>query len=194
MKDDELLICPGCGGGLGHVRAAANYGRVLLLDQCADCGGVWFDRWELYFALPASLLTLREMDGARFISANPLKEGGGECPKCARALAPFTDPMLPEDALIERCARCSGLWLNRGVLERYARHKAAFAGHGSAAPSVAEFKVLKNLQKALDTSRIAALPGPPALSGGDPPLETGEVLKDMVFLILQSLVRLVFKF
>ena len=194
MEEDEVLICPGCGGALGHVRAEANYGRVLLLDQCADCGGVWFDRWELYFALPVSLLTLREMDWATFHAANPSKKGGGECPRCARPFTPFTDPMLPEDAEIDRCARCNGLWLNRGGLEKYARHKAGFAGQSPSASTASELKVLKNLQKELDTSRMVALPEPHAFLGEEAPIETGELLKDMGFLILQSLVRLVFKF
>lgn len=192
MAEDEVLICPGCGGALGGVRAGANYGRVLLLDQCAGCGGVWFDRWELHFAMPASLLKLREMDEDSFLAANGAKKGTGECPKCERELSPFTDPMLPKDAEIERCERCNGLWLNRGGLEKYARHKAGFAGKG-AAPA-AEIKVLKNLQKELDTSRMIAPPEAAAFSSGEPPIETGELLKDMGFLILQSLVRLVFKF
>jgi len=192
--DDERLICPGCGGPLGHVRAEANYGRVLLLDQCADCGGVWFDRWELYFALPASLLSLREMDGAGFSGPNPAKKGTGECPKCGRELIGFTDPMLPGDAEIDRCERCNGLWLNRGGLEKYANHKASFAGKGASAGPATELKVLENLQKVLDTSRMVAPPQAPALSGEEPPIETRELLKDMGFLILQSLVRLVFKF
>ncbi|OGQ01649.1 MAG: hypothetical protein A2W38_05535 [Deltaproteobacteria bacterium RBG_19FT_COMBO_58_16] len=194
MAEDEILICPGCGGALGPVRAGANYGRVLLLDQCADCGGVWFDRWELYFALPASLLNLREMDGGSFQAANPAKKGTGDCPKCGRELTPFTDPTLPKDAEIERCARCNGLWLNRGGLEKYARHKASFAGQAPSASPASELKVLKNLQKELDTSRMTAPPDSAAFLADEPPVETGEVLKDMGFLILQSLVRLVFKF
>lgn len=191
MEEDEVLICPGCGGDLANVWAEANYGRVLLLDQCAGCGGVWFDRWELYFARPVSLMTLHEMDGHSFLSPNPASRGTGECPRCERELTVFTDPMLPKDALIERCEKCKGLWLNRGELEKYARHRASFAGPATGA---SELKVLKNLQKALDTSRVAAPPEPPAFLGEEPPIETREVLKDMGFLILQSLVRLVFKF
>jgi len=190
---EEKMICPGCGGPLGGVHVKANYGRVLLLDQCAACGGVWFDRWELYFARPESLLKLNEMDRDSFLAANPASAGTGECPRCSRLLVPFTDPMLPKDADIERCEKCNGLWLNRGGLEKYARHRAEIAGNGASAGAGAELKVLKNLQKELDTSRMVAPAELPVFLRDEPPVETREVLKDVGFLILQSLVRLVFK-
>jgi len=46
---NKQLTCPECGNGLKQVYAEANYGRVLLLDQCDKCGGIWFDSWELYY-------------------------------------------------------------------------------------------------------------------------------------------------
>ncbi len=193
MSKDRLK-CPGCGGGLGEVYAEANYGRVLLLDQCAECGGVWFDRWELYFARPGSLLALHEMDSERFASPNPAQKGSNECPRCGHGLKPFIDPALPKDARIKRCEGCKGLWLNRGELGKYANHRAAMTGAAEGPARQQELKALKNLQKELDTSKLASSIEPAAFFGDEPPVETGEVLKDMGFLALQALVRLVFKF
>lgn len=66
--------CPDCGGPLGGVYAEANYGRVLLLDQCRSCGGVWFDRWELYFLKDSSLGPLGRFDAGSFKSVT--RDGG----------------------------------------------------------------------------------------------------------------------
>lgn len=193
MGTGKELYCPGCGGRLREVWAEANYGRVLLLDQCDSCGGVWFDRWELYFVKPASLKSLHAVDFKTFLSENPFKKGSGECPRCSVSLVSFNDPLLPKDATIKRCERCSGLWLNRGDLSKYAIHREAHRGPDGPA---AELSTLKHLQKELNTKNLGrptTLELASALEN-EPPIDTREVVKDMGFLILQSLLRLVFKF
>lgn len=192
--EEKKLVCPGCADTLKEAWAEANYGRVLLLDQCASCGGVWFDRWELYFAKAASIKSLHTVDMKAFLGPVPLRTGSNECPRCSTALVPFTDPSLPGDATIKRCSRSAGVWLNRGDLLKYASHKERFrpASFGPAP----EIKALKSLQKELNTSKIG-IPTTLELASAlenDPPIETKEVVKDMGFLILQALLRLVFKF
>lgn len=197
MEEAEKLVCPECGGALHEVFAEANYGRVLLLEQCRGCGGVWFDRFELYFVTGRSMKDLEAIDRATFTAKPPDEAGKGLCPKCEKPLAVFADPNLPKDALIERCAGCSGLWLNRGELGRYAAHKEALGGSRAvdgAPPS--ELGALKGLQKEL---RLGGLATPTTMElasnlQDEPPLESKEVAKDMAFLALQSLMRLVFKF
>lgn len=193
-KDAKDIKCPGCGGGLKEVYVEANYGRVLIVDQCQGCGGVWFDRWELYFLKDSSIRSLGAVDVKSFLSGNPERKGGNECPRCAKPLQRFSDPGLPNDALIERCPSCSGLWLNRGELGKYAGHREGLKGPDKASPTV-ELETLRTLQKELDASGITR-PGWSELAelSGDEPVNTQEVLKDMGFLILQSLLRLVFKF
>lgn len=191
----KRLQCPGCAGELKEAWAGANYGRVLLLDQCASCGGVWFDRWELYFAKAESIRSLHAVDVKAFLGAVPPRTGSGECPRCSTALVPFTDPSLPQDATIKRCPRCSGVWLNRGDLLKYSTHRQRFAAPAPAGPAE-EIEVLKSLQKELNTSKIC-IPTTLELASAldnEPPVETKEVVKDIGFLILQALLRLVFKF
>src|SRR2546427_740981 len=48
-KHNRPLQCPGCGSSLKEVCAEANYGRDLLLDQCPDCGGIWFDYSGVFY-------------------------------------------------------------------------------------------------------------------------------------------------
>ncbi|CAG1066774.1 hypothetical protein BAC1_02407 [uncultured bacterium] len=197
MTQPKQLLCPECGGFLHEVYAAANYGRVLLLDQCKGCGGVWFDRWELYFVTDKSIRDLEAIDAASFAAAVAPHAAKGKCPRCEKALAIFTDPNLPKDALIERCPGCNGLWLNRGELGKYAAHRKVFRGERDGEPGAAETSALKHLQKELKIGDIA-MPTTLELAASElkeaRPMSTREVAKDMAFLALQSLVRLVFKF
>ncbi len=197
MAQPDKLICPECGGELREVYAAANYGRVLLLDQCNGCGGVWFDRWELYFVTDKSIKDLEAVDASFFAAPVAVHGARGLCPRCEKELAKFTDPNLPKDALIERCPGCNGLWLNRGELGKYAAHRRAFRGMRGDEPGTAETSALKHLQKELKIGDIA-MPTTLELAASElkdaPPMNTKEVAKDMAFLALQSLMRLVFKF
>lgn len=186
----EKLKCPGCGAKLVEVYAEATYGRVLLLEQCEGCGGVWFDRWELHFVKDAALKSLHEVDLSAFKSLANIEgiHGKNLCPKCEEELLPFIDPMLPKDATIKRCDRCSGLWLNRGDLRKYASHRETYRG-ASAKNGTAELATLKHLQKELKASELGkAAPVPE-----EPPIDTKELAKDVGFLALQTLLRMVFK-
>ncbi len=195
MTEAKEISCPECGGRLHEVYAQANYGRVLLLDQCRSCGGVWFDKWELSFTTSEAIRKLEAIDIKSLLSENPEEKGKGLCPRCEKALALFTDPNLPKDALIERCPGCSGLWLNRGELGKYARHKDSFS-RGKVSVS-GEIETLKHLQKELKLENIST-PTTMALAArlqedDERPVDTREVAKDLAFLALQSFLRLAFK-
>ncbi len=110
--------CPHCRAPLRAVRARARSGYCLLLDQCPRCGGIWCDRWELYPLAADEAARLDPVDETSLAAATPLPTTPGRCPRCRTALRPFSDPVLPADAAIERCAVCDGLWLNRGSLRR----------------------------------------------------------------------------
>ncbi|MBI5493001.1 MAG: zf-TFIIB domain-containing protein [Deltaproteobacteria bacterium] len=193
--EERGLSCPECGGKLKEVYAEATYGRFLLLDQCRACGGVWFDKWELYFVKAESIKALEEVDLNALVSPVAGSAGSDKCPKCNVDLIPFNAPLLPKDASIKRCQRCSGLWLNRGELGKYARHRESFKKeNGLYRPGL---ETLKHLQKELDVSNISApstLDTLQATSLDEPPIEPKELAKDVGFLVLQALLRLVFKF
>jgi Zn-finger nucleic acid-binding protein len=189
------LMCPGCALTLAPVYAEANYGRVLLLDQCPGCGGVWFDRWELFFIKGDALENLSRLDESALLALNPTQKGTDACPRCSSALAAFTDPALPADSTIKRCPRCNGLWLNRGELRRYSIHRRSFdVGRAPSPDRAIGVEVLRRLQKELKAETLAAAPEPEGEALDAPPLDGGEFAKDMGFLILETLLRLVFKF
>ncbi len=94
-------------------------GKSLVLEQCSSCGGIWFDRWELYQTGDADLDRLDPVDSASLRAPAAITDAPLLCPKCSHALSRFSDPLLPPDAHILRCPACEGLWLNRGELRKY---------------------------------------------------------------------------
>lgn len=184
------MACPGCGAALAEVYAEAKYGRVVLLDQCLRCGGVWFDKWELYLFKESEFESLGKFNGDSFAAENPVDAGKNLCPRCSTGLKDFSDPNLPSDACIKRCNSCNGLWLNRGDLKKYALGRVR--GPEAKVNGDRSVEALKHLQKELKASSIEAPPMSAALHA-ERPISTEEIAKDIGFLILQTLVRMVFK-
>jgi Zn-finger nucleic acid-binding protein len=202
-KTEDPLLCPGCGSLLKEVYAEANYGRYLLLDQCPDCGGIWFDSWELYYLKSEEADQLDPVDREKLLSLASLRKGSGECPRCETELEPFQDPVLPKDARIEHCTKCNGLWLNRGELHHYAEHKSglivkqksAHATQPAAAPASKDgnekMEALKNLGQALSTRVSPEIDEPMNLD--DTELDRSELAKDLIPVVIQALLRLFLK-
>lgn len=119
------LQCPHCGVAMRAVTAEARSGYLLVLDQCAQCGGIWCDRWELFPLSVPEAARLDPVDETRLGAPTSPPTGPGRCPRCAVPLREFRDRLLPPDARIERCRVCDGMWLNRGTLHRLKRRSAS---------------------------------------------------------------------
>jgi Zn-finger nucleic acid-binding protein len=204
-SDDTHLPCPGCRNGLKGVYAEAHYGRYLLLDQCQACGGIWFDCWELYYLKEEEANSLDPVDREKLLTLSSFKKGPGLCPKCQVDLQPFRDSNLPEDARIERCPGCNGLWLNRGELRKYAGHKTALRNrrmdsrhqrpdispHPTLEQNPKKLEALQKLVQALSTTVSPQIGGPSTLDEIE--IDGAELTKDLVSVILQVLLRLILK-
>ena len=189
-------ICPNCKGTLKESYAEANYGRVLLLDQCETCGGIWFDQWELYLLREAEARRLDTINENSLLSSNPHLKGEGLCPRCKLKLEPFKDPSFPKDSQIMRCNCCNGLWLNRGEISKYGNHKESILStQKRAAPTyllVAEgedrIEAVKRLGSAIN---LKTEPDEPPKYGL---MDDEEGLKeDVAAIILQILLKLIFR-
>jgi Zn-finger nucleic acid-binding protein len=121
------------------VAARARTGYLIPLDQCARCGGLWCDRWELFPLAAEEVARLDPADPARLHAPHADPRGPGRCPRCARPLQRFRDPFVPPDADIERCRACDGMWLNRGALRRVKQRAASSpAARGALATELAQ--------------------------------------------------------
>ena len=120
------LDCPNADGSLRPVNAHDRQGVAVALDQCDVCGGVWFDRFELFRVDKAEAGGLDKLDKNRL--RYPL--GAHEkplCPRCGRPLQAFHDANIPGNIQLLFCGGCEGFWVNHGALAGYAHYREA--GH-----------------------------------------------------------------
>lgn len=113
------LRCPNDDGHLRQVSAHARHGTNILLDQCESCGGLWFDKWELFQVDPEEARAIDSVDkkSLRFPSGSheePL------CPHCRKRLEAFHDRNIPANIQMLSCQACGGFWLNHGEVSGYA--------------------------------------------------------------------------
>jgi Zn-finger nucleic acid-binding protein len=111
--------CPVCDIAMKQVSARADPGRLIVLDQCGRCGGIWCDKWELFPISPEEAQRIDPIDDVLLRQLQPLPEKPLYCPRCADRLQQFNDPLLPADVHFLRCRHCEGIWLNRGDFSRY---------------------------------------------------------------------------
>lgn len=99
--------CGKCGG-----RFTAHFHDGLILDRCLSCRGVWFDHAEVQRfvgGLRKSEPPAADVDASLPAPLDPLL---GSCPSCRVGLRAFAVPN--EQASLEVCPRCLGVWFDRG--------------------------------------------------------------------------------
>lgn len=117
------MKCPNCDKEMRAVAAEGHYGARVKLDQCPDCGGLWFDGMEAYQVKPDTHEHLDAVDPEKFKAATLLKAENLICPKDGSALKAFSDPFFPKSIRIESCRRCGGFWFNRGEFAGFQREQ-----------------------------------------------------------------------
>ncbi|HEY4716034.1 MAG TPA: zf-TFIIB domain-containing protein [bacterium] len=117
MKE-EPAHCPNCSIPMQGVSTSTALEKQLRLDQCGRCGGIWFDKWELFAVDPEKIDGIDDFDLNKLNA--PLEINSVQkCPRCSRQLNQFRDPVLPSEVLIFRCNLCNGIFLNCGELKKY---------------------------------------------------------------------------
>ncbi|RJQ45818.1 MAG: hypothetical protein C4534_03895 [Gaiellales bacterium] len=122
----DTLSCPNDGAALAPVRASSRQGAVIMLDQCGCCGGIWFDRWELFQVDAKEVKELAAVDLERLRCPAGKAAGAPACPRCGQGLRTFTDPQIPASIQMFICDGCEGVWLNHGEAAGYAEFRQQF--------------------------------------------------------------------
>ncbi len=154
VKTSEVLQCPNADGVLAPVVVHDQQGMPLALDQCRSCGGVWFDRYELFRLDEGEAGKLDSVDQTSF----QLPRGEHPeplCPRCRIALTPFHDPNIPGNIQLLSCGRCGGFWANHGESQAYACYRSQ-RGHKKQDPKLAE-EYEKMLRDSSDHSLMEGL-------------------------------------
>lgn len=110
------MQCPVCSKVLVGLAAGD-----IHLEVCRDgCGGIWFDRDELFrfdepheFDPSALLQIAEQTSGARTVDHEKPKK----CPKCddSRLVRQFFD--VKNEVELDQCWECAGVWLDVGEIQ-----------------------------------------------------------------------------
>ena len=119
------MICPNDGAGMRQVKVMSHYGQAIVLEQCAKCGGIWFDESELYRAKQGEAARIEMLDVEELRSPAAIQNASLLCPRDGAVLSRFQDRYFPGDIILERCPSCNGVWLNRGQFTRYQEYREA---------------------------------------------------------------------
>jgi len=194
--------CPDCRAPMREVSARARTGYLLSLDQCERCGGVWFDRWELFPLQHEEVGRLDPVDGDRLHDsladvADDVRRDR-DCPRCEVALRDFRDANLPAGAEVARCLVCEGMWLQRGQLRavKKAPPKAPAANGAASHEAAALVALAEAYGKEADWSRVGNLDHA-TYETEEPPPDLGDagdaVKAALPWVILQVLFRLLLR-
>jgi Zn-finger nucleic acid-binding protein len=113
------MICPHEPVEMQLVMAESHYGQTVIIDQCPKCGGIWFDKLELYAVKSGEANKIELLDTEALSTSTAIENPDLLCPRDRTRLVQFHDPCLPPGLIIERCPRCDGIWLNRGEFTKY---------------------------------------------------------------------------
>jgi uncharacterized protein len=97
------------------------YGDNTTVDRCRACAGVWLDPGELETIQQGSHISPAELDDVDVIAdayemARQKALPGIKCPRCGLSLE-AVEYAYCSRILIDRCAKCGGIWLDAGELE-----------------------------------------------------------------------------
>lgn len=107
------MDCPNCKIKMNQIKTKSHYGANVFVDQCLECGGIWFDNMELYEIDENATETIDKIDTTKLVSSaniNPELH----CPKDKAKLLLFSDPSFPDSIKVESCPECDGFFFNRG--------------------------------------------------------------------------------
>ena len=100
--------------------------RLLMVDVCPTCHGMWLDRGELG-ALVAYLEPEAPADQPggtpkrQVMTGERITEPPKSCPRCHATLKPF-NYAYDSNIILDRCPACEGVWVDRGELQKIVLH------------------------------------------------------------------------
>lgn len=115
-----MLVCPDCNHILTEETIPTDAPNgVVQVDRCPNCGGIWFDHYEInrlptYYAI--------KLSNEPIIDEKVLV-GKGICPHCNIKLERLTSESLSEKSHVMKCQHCQGHWASRKELVKVKKHQ-----------------------------------------------------------------------
>lgn len=108
------MRCPNCSANFSRVKLFSHYDAPLYVEQCSQCGGIWFDEDEAWRVRHGEGKRVESIDSGKLAEKVPIHKSM-DCPKHHSKLVRYADASFPDEIKIEQCPLCSGLWFNRGA-------------------------------------------------------------------------------
>jgi len=109
---------------MGEVRTSSNYGIPIVIDQCKDCGGLWFDEEELYRTRHGVAFEIdKELNTENLRRFSYMQEKIMVCPKDGSVLNDIKESCFPENIKVKLCRKCWGFWFNYGEFGKYQEYR-----------------------------------------------------------------------
>jgi len=102
-----------------QVKIEGHYGQPILLEQCKECGGIWFDEMKLFSARNGEAEKIELFDSKNLWTPTNMVKRIHRCPLDQSELFRFKDRYFLKGIILERCPSCNGIWLNRGDFTRF---------------------------------------------------------------------------
>lgn len=113
------MNCPYCHEPLHDVKIESHYDATIILNQCAKCGGIWFDKLELFSSKRGEAEEIDKLDEKKLGENTQLESNELYCPRDNTKLKLFQDPYFPKSIQVESCPTCGGFWFNRGEFAQF---------------------------------------------------------------------------
>jgi Zn-finger nucleic acid-binding protein len=115
------MKCPNDNTEMYQVKIEGHYGQPILLEQCKECGGIWFDEMELFSARCGEAQKIEVFDSKSLWTPTNIEKQILRCPLDESELFRFKDRYFLRGIILERCPSCNGIWLNRGDFTKFQR-------------------------------------------------------------------------
>ncbi|MGB9735413.1 MAG: zf-TFIIB domain-containing protein [bacterium] len=153
------MKCPNCDIEMNQCSVELTPGTSVTVDQCHECGGVWFDRNELYQfrEIPDTIL---EIDREKLAKPVSVKEHLN-CPVCHTPMFKYTDPIFKNMVVFMLCKNCGGIWMNSSEVMNYAEFRKHFNKNDAAQKLVSLYSdpvFIDNLRHSSDNMDLTDLP------------------------------------
>jgi membrane associated rhomboid family serine protease len=117
------MKCPSCATRLREVKS-----RMVLIDVCPKCAGVWFDSGE-FVDFVRSLTEDEEIlpmiprlfQPRQVHALTDVEEPEKICPRCDLPMRTF-NYASDSNVFLDKCPSCNGLWADAGEVRQVARH------------------------------------------------------------------------
>lgn len=114
-----VMKCPACDIETTIVQVVSHYGTPVFINQCQNCGGIWFDSDELFRISPKEGDVVDVVDFSKVKALKEITDKPLSCPHDGSTLAVFQDINFPKNLVVENCPLCGGFWFNQGEFKQF---------------------------------------------------------------------------